>query len=173
MIVVNFFGAPGSGKTTAAMGLASLMKREQLNAEYVSEFAKEQVWAKSAHLLEEQNWIFANQNLRLGMMRGQVDFVSTDSPLPLSVFYVPEDYPPSFADFCLHSFARYENVNFFLRRSHSYSAVGRLQTEGQAVAMDARMHAFLIERQIPFIEIDANQAAPELLLARLREMGVA
>lgn len=173
MIVVNFFGAPGSGKTTAAMGLASRMKREQLNAEYVSEFAKEQVWAKSAHLLEEQNWVFANQNLRLGMMRGQVDFVATDSPLPLSVFYVPDHYPPSFADFCFHSFSRYDNVNFFLRRSHSYSAIGRLQTEVEAVAMDARMHAFLIQHQIPFIEIDASQADPDALLARLKSMGIA
>ena len=47
MIVVNFFGAPGSGKTTAALGIAGYLKRKHLNAEYVSEFAKDQVWIKS------------------------------------------------------------------------------------------------------------------------------
>jgi RecA/RadA recombinase len=173
MIVVNFFGAPGSGKTTAALGLAGRLKRAQMNAEYVSEFAKDQVWAKSAHLLQKQNWVFANQDLRLSMLRGQVDFVVTDSPLPLSVFYVPDDYPPSFSELCFHFFEQYENVNFFLRRSHDYSPIGRLQSEQEAIAMDARMHGFLITNGIPFEEIDAGDAEPDLLMERLRALGVA
>jgi hypothetical protein len=96
----------------------------------------------------------------------------TDSPLPLSVFYVPDDYPESFSDLCFHFFNRYNNVNFFLRRSHVYSPIGRLQNEQEAIAMDTRMRSFLITHNIPFEEIDAGDADPEVLMQRLRDMGV-
>ena len=39
--VINFFGAPGSGKSTIAAGLFFEMKMKQMNVELVTEFAKE------------------------------------------------------------------------------------------------------------------------------------
>lgn len=39
-IVVNLFGEPGAGKSTAAMDITARLKRKGINAEYVSEFAK-------------------------------------------------------------------------------------------------------------------------------------
>lgn len=170
MIVVNFFGAPGSGKTTAALGMAGYLKRRQLNAEYVSEFAKDQVWAKSDHMLQNQNWVFANQELRLSMLRKQVDFVATDSPLPLSVFYAPGGYPPAFKELCFYFYGQYQNVNFFLRRSHGYSPIGRLQDEAEAVEMEPRMRQFLVDNAIPFTELNDQESEPARIFERLASL---
>lgn len=172
MIVVNFFGAPGSGKTTAALGFAGLLKRKQHNAEYVSEFAKDQVWAKSNHMLLNQNWIFANQELKLSLLRQQVDIVATDSPLPLSVFYAPQDYPPSFGTLCFHFFKQYENVNIFLRRSHDYSGIGRIQDEPEAAAMEKSMREFLQSHGLVFTEFSADEAVPEHIYKHLVSQGL-
>lgn len=172
MIVVNFFGAPSAGKSATAMGLAGYLKRRQLNAEYVSEFAKDQVWSKSSHMLQNQNWVFANQELRLRMLRSEVDFAVVDSPLPLSVYYAPESYPPSFRELCFYFYEQYQNINFFLRRSHDFSPVGRLQNEDESLAMEPTMHSFLVDQGIPFTELSADEAAPEALYALLQRMGL-
>ena len=42
-IVVNLFGEPSAGKSTCAMDITAQLKRHGINAEYVSEFAKESV----------------------------------------------------------------------------------------------------------------------------------
>lgn len=172
MIVVNFFGAPGSGKTSAALGFAGLLKRRGHNAEYVSEFAKDQVWADSSHMLLNQNWVFANQELKLSLLRPQIDIVATDSPLPLSVFYAPKDYPESFSALCFHFFEQYQNVNIFLRRAHDYSGIGRIQSELEAAAMEESMRGFLESHAIPFCEVPSGEADPEGIYARLAAQGM-
>lgn len=172
MIVVNFFGAPGSGKSTAALSLAGLLKRSQVNAEYVPEFAKDQVWGGSVHMLKMQNWIFANQELRLRSLVGHADVVTTDSPLPLSFYYAPAEYPEAFGELCLHFFSQYENINFYLDRTHSYSPIGRIQTESEALEMGKTMKDFLDKHGISYEKVDADVATPEYILARLVELGV-
>jgi len=44
MKVINLFGGPGCGKSTAAAGLFHLMKSNHMSVELVNEFAKEIVW---------------------------------------------------------------------------------------------------------------------------------
>lgn len=163
MRVLNIFGAPGSGKSLAALGLVGWLKRMRWNAEYVPEFAKDQVWANSSHKLKMQNWIFANQEMRLRMLSSRIAFAVTDSPLPLSVFYEPDGYPSSFRSLVFYFFNEYDNVNVFLKRTHAYSTVGRMQNEAEAQQMELRMEAFLHEFDIPFIAMDAADASPENL----------
>ena len=43
-IVVNLFGEPSAGKSTCAMDITAQLKRHSINAEYVSEFAKDKVY---------------------------------------------------------------------------------------------------------------------------------
>ena len=44
MLVVNLFGAPGAGKSTGAAYIFSQLKMAGINAELVTEFAKDKVW---------------------------------------------------------------------------------------------------------------------------------
>lgn len=172
MKAINFFGAPGAGKSTAALGLASAMKRAWHNSEYVAEFAKDQVWADTAHLLKKQNWVLANQELRLSVLRGKIDYAVIDGPLLLSAFYAPEHYPKAFLDLCFYFFNSYDNINFFINRSHEYTGIGRLQNEAESDAIAERMKAFLISHSVPFIEVTAGESAPSAIYEQLQALGV-
>ena len=44
MLVVNLFGTPGAGKSTGAAYIFSNLKMRGINAELVTEFAKDMVW---------------------------------------------------------------------------------------------------------------------------------
>lgn len=87
MLVVNLFGAPGAGKSTGAAYIFSRMKLAGINAELVTEFAKDKVWEESKAVFENQAYIFGKQYFRISRVQGKVDVVITDSPILLSPFY--------------------------------------------------------------------------------------
>ena len=60
-IVINLFGEPSAGKSTAAMDITSRLKRSGINAEYVSEFAKDKVWEGNKEVFKNQAYIFGKQ----------------------------------------------------------------------------------------------------------------
>ena len=47
MILVNLYGAPGSGKSTGAAYIFSKLKMAGVDAELVTEFAKDKLWEES------------------------------------------------------------------------------------------------------------------------------
>ncbi len=114
MIVINFAGAPCAGKSTAAASLYAEMKKRYMNVELVTEFAKDMQWAQTKHLLNDQIYVFAQQNHRLWRLNDQVDYVITDAPLFLSCIYAPEDYPKSLTPFVLDMFNTYNNRVIYL-----------------------------------------------------------
>jgi ABC-type oligopeptide transport system ATPase subunit len=120
MLIINLWGAPGSGKSTTASGLFFLMKINKKKVELVTEFAKELVWEKRENMFGDQVSIFSEQNRRLCRLEDHnIDFAITDSPLPLPVFYQPQNYLPSFEQMVFEQFHRYNNLNYFLKRKHS------------------------------------------------------
>ncbi len=144
MKVINFFGGPGSGKSTAAAGLFYTMKKEKYNVELVTEFAKDLVYEENHKALSEQNYVFANQEYRLSKLKDKVDYVITDSPLILSLIYV-KDYPHSFHTFCVDMFDTYQNTNIVIKRNHDYVDIGRMQTETEAKELDRDILHYLRE----------------------------
>ena len=87
MILVNLFGAPGAGKSTGAAYIFSQLKMRGINAELVTEFAKDKVWEGSKAVFENQAYIFGKQYFRISRCADQVDVIVTDSPLLLSILY--------------------------------------------------------------------------------------
>jgi hypothetical protein len=170
--VINFFGAPGAGKSTAALGLAWQLKRRWVNAEYVPEFAKDLVWRGTAHLLQHQLYVFAEQQIRLATLEGKVDVAVCDSPLLLSSFYSPEDYPLPFKQAVFEFFDLYNNINIVVRRTNEYVAKGRLQDEAESDRLAVLMEQFLFETGVPFYVIHANDANPEHLVRWLVREGI-
>lgn len=51
-IVVNLFGEPSVGKSTCAMDITAQLKRHGINAEYVSEFAKDKVYENNGEVFK-------------------------------------------------------------------------------------------------------------------------
>ena len=77
MLVVNLFGAPGAGKSTGAAYIFSKLKMAGINAELVTEFAKDKVWEESKAVFQNQAYIFGKQYFRISRVQGKVDVVIT------------------------------------------------------------------------------------------------
>lgn len=87
MLVVNIYGAPGSGKSVAAAWIFTKLKMLDVKCELVTEFAKDMVWDNNSKALHNQAYIFGNQYYKLSKLEDEVDVAITDSPLALSVIY--------------------------------------------------------------------------------------
>lgn len=164
MLVINLWGAPGSGKSTTAHGLTFLLNINKWRTEYTSEYAKELVWDRRFDLLKNQNHVFEQQNLRLQrMLDHHMDAVITDSPLPLSVIYQPPGYLEGFESLVMDQFHRYNNINIFLTRKHSFEAIGRVHNERDSIELDTKIRHFLAQHQIPYMDFDANPKTPQAI----------
>ena len=71
-IVVNFFGGPSAGKTTAALMTTGLLKMSGINAEYVHEFAKDLVYENREDTLSIQPYVTAKQYKKIAILKDKV-----------------------------------------------------------------------------------------------------
>lgn len=158
MIVVNLFGVPGSGKSTGTAYIFAKLKMAGINAELVSEFAKDKVWEETKAVFENQAYIFGKQSFRLSRCKDKVDVIITDSPLPLSIFYNKNKdiYGASFDKSVMDVFNSYQNLNFLINRVKPYNPKGRFQTEEESNALKAPMIEFLKSQNIEYVEMDGN-----------------
>ena len=61
-LVVNLFGVPGAGKSTGAAYIFYRLKSAGVNAELVTEFAKDKVWEENDEVFKNQAYIFGKQS---------------------------------------------------------------------------------------------------------------
>ncbi len=145
-VIVNLYAGPGAGKTTCAWEIASRLKKENINTEYVSEYAKELVWEGNNQLLDgsykNQLHLFTEQNWRLERLVGKVEVVVTDSPILLSLIYCKESSPKLEA-MVLEAYRGYNNFNLFINRGEGFEQAGRIHTLGESCAIDKKIHAML------------------------------
>lgn len=148
------------------------MKKRWIDAEIVQEYAKELVMMGLASQLSNQKKIFTEQCDRLERNLGNTQVAISESPIILSSFYIPPDYPDSFFQMTFDFFHTFDNINFFINRSHSYSGNGRIQNEAQSDEIAKVMKQFLQLANIPYYEITASDANPRYLLYWLVHEGL-
>ena len=148
-ICVNLFAGAGAGKSTVASGVFTILKQHNVNAELITEYAKDKVWEGTLHLQRNDLEIFAEQLKRQFRVNGKVDVMITDSPIPLSSIYLQ---PPDelFNAIVMREFKKYNNMNFFIKRIKPYLKIGRAETEGGAKAIDRKVLEFLNHEQIQY-----------------------
>lgn len=140
MLLINLFGAPSSGKSTGAAYIFAKLKLKNINAELVTEFAKDKVWEESKEVFNNQAYIFGEQYFRVSRCQNKVDVIITDSPLLLSAFYnTNATLGEKFEELVLEVANSYDALNFFLIRDKRYNPNGRLQTEEQSTAISESM----------------------------------
>lgn len=161
--VINLFAGPGAGKSTTAAGLFYLMKLKGLNVELVTEYAKDIVYEEHLSRLEDQMYIFAKQQRRISRLKDKVDYIITDSPLPLSILY-NKNLSENFNKVVMESFNSYENINVFIGRVKEYKEVSRTQTENQAKELDTELQILLKKLKISYFIIDGDKDASGFLL---------
>ena len=149
MIVLNFFGPPGCGKSTGAARVFTCLKSNNINAELVTEFCKDQVYEENKAVFEDQVYILGQQNFRLSRIDRKVEIAVTDSPILLSIFY-DKNSPDSFKPFVKDLFDTYNNINIWVERDKPYNPSGRFQTEEESDALSIEMKKKLSELGVNF-----------------------
>jgi hypothetical protein len=167
MLVINLFGGPGSGKSTLQAGLFYEMRRQGLNVEHVSEFAKDLVWEERYNAFTDQLYIVANHHRKLHLLDGKVDYVIMDSPILLTNLYMyqdPRPYVHKLHDMVVDIHFMYNNFNIFLNRKHSYVELGRNQTETEADIISKNTRQLLEDVKDNFVVYDSVSTRPSDIL---------
>ena len=162
--VVNLYGGPGAGKSTAALQLVAELKKRGINADYVSEYAKELVYIKNFSKLDgsiqNQREIFHEQKSRLDLTLQGVDIAVTDAPLLLNAIYL-KDKSDSYTQNVLKQYNKYNNFNILIERDFSvgFESEGRIHNLEESIEKDAEIASMLYENKIPFQRFDRNHIA--------------
>lgn len=160
--VINFFGAPGSGKSTLSSGLFHNLKvKAAVTCELVTEYSKELVWEQRSRTFRDQLYISAKQNHRLMMLKEQVEVIVTDSPLLQGLIYDKTEYP-AFPEMIAQAFNSYNNINFLVYRNKKYSHVGRNQSETESDSLATEIKKLLQQYEVGYTEIPSDISIAKL-----------
>ena len=171
-LVINILGGPGVGKTTLASELFTSLKKRGKDVEIVSEFAKELVWEKRQEAFGDRLYMHAEQNHRLLMMKGELDYIITDSPLILTSvynrYYLEDVFPSSYNNMIdevvTETWKMYRNVTFLLEREGDYDTNGRRENSKEANDIDKAIHEYIKKNRLEVhILKDRDGAVDEIL----------
>lgn len=165
-LIINLFAGPGAGKSTGAAWIFSRLKAKGIDAEYVTEFAKDKVWEDNKAAFKCQFYITGKQAFRISRCFDKVEVIITDSPIALGAMYT-EDEPLKAA--AVYEFNKYKmyNFNIFLKRTKEYNPNGRNQTESESKEIDILTKEFLNKNDIAFEEYDASPEGYDALVERV------
>ena len=173
MVLINLFGEPGAGKSTGAAYIFSALKMHGINAELVTEYAKDKVWEENTAVFKNQAYIFGKQFFKISRCEGKVDVIITDSPLPLSIIYNQNaNLTENFNQTVMDVFNSYNNINFLVRRTKPYNPSGRHQDEQGALELKDDICSMLHNRNIQYScitgDIDGYNTAVESIMKILK-----
>ena len=171
-LVINLFGAPGAGKSTGAAMIFAELKKRGVNAELVTEFAKDKTWEHNAMALGCQEYVFGKQSYRLARCKADVDVIVTDSPLPLSLLYTSDPAliaDDAFQKVVMNVFNSYNNLSYFVNRVKPYNPKGRNQTEAESDALAAPLKKLINENDISCVEINGDDEGYAAVVAEVVE----
>lgn len=154
------------------MDITSRLKRKGINAEYVSEFAKDKVYENNSEVFKHQEYMFGKQSFKMGRVKDKVQVMVVDSPLILCAVYnqdpvLGEDFNKT----VFNVFNSYNNKNYLLLRNHPYKREGRFQNEKEAEEVRDKIINKLVEFNIKYelilsseenCECIANKIAKEI-----------
>ncbi len=161
-IVINLFGEPSAGKSTCAMDITSKLKRKGINAEYVSEFAKDKVYENNGEVFKHQEYLFGKQSFKMGRVRDKVQVMIVDSPLLLCAVYNNDNIlGVEFNKTVLNVFNSYDNRNYLLKRKHTYENEGRFQDEAESLEVRKEIINKLNEFEIEYSTVVSSEKTCE------------
>lgn len=167
-IVINLFGEPSAGKSTSAMDITARLKRKGINAEYVSEFAKDKVYENNSEVFKHQEYLFGKQSFKMGRVRDKVQVIVTDSPLILNIIYNQNTVLGNeFNNTVLNVYNSYNNRNYLLTRSHPYENEGRFQNEEEAQEVRNQIIERMKEFDIDYTLIVSSEENCECIANRI------
>lgn len=171
--IINCYGGPGTGKSTSAAFLYYLLKSQGKNVELVREYVKDWAWEKRHVGTYDQIYLLGKQSRRESMLYGKVDWIVTDSPVLMGMYYAQLYCPLSVSEGVRTlTLAYYRQAaedghvhrHVFLKRSKEYVAAGRYQTEEEARGVDQGVRRMLTDLRFPMLESDTDEASLKTML---------
>jgi nicotinamide riboside kinase len=159
-IIINLYGGPGSGKSTSAAYLYYVLKAAGKNVELVREYVKDWAWEERKISNYDQIYFLGKQVRRESLLYGKVDYVVTDSPVMMNLYYAQRYCPLSLAEgirsstlsfYRLAAEDGHRHVHILLQRNKPYKSEGRYQTEAEAVEIDQGLNRLLADLKIPLM----------------------
>lgn len=149
---VNFFGGPGSGKSTTAARTFSELKTKGFSVEYVREYIKD--WAYIGRTANDfdQVYVTAKQmQAEYTVLSRGVDVVICECPVLMNCVYADKiNFPgtPELISLCKKFESAFPSLNIFLQRNHPYQEWGRFENEQEANQMAIAIKSFM-DRHCP------------------------
>lgn len=175
-LYINIFGSPGSGKSTFAAELFSVMKKTcgNLTIEYVNEFAKQFCFDDRKNPIFDnplnQLYIGVNQFYNIYRLDGKIDVVITDSPFMMSCIYNNSPLLSFHYDAMVKNiFCNYENLNVMLKlQNFDYQQSGRNESKSESLQLEKRLIDLLDKNSIPYIETRDCKKIIELAINKIK-----
>jgi nicotinamide riboside kinase len=177
---VNLLGGPGSGKSTTAAWLFSVLKENQISVELVTEYVKSWACQKRQVTSFDQVYFLGKQmQYEYRFLNAGVKNIVTDSPVFLSAIYSEVYYKElNISKPILELVDAYEkqfpSVNIFLNRKNKpYVQEGRYQNYEQAKKVDELIRQNLFYRpdwKTHFIDYDDRAEIMRVLADYIPEL---
>ncbi len=163
-IVINFFAAPGVGKSTNSARLFTMLKDDKISCELVPEFAKDLTWEENYNALKCQLYVSGEQLYRIERLSSKVDFIITDSPFVLGAIYGNDSWymQEHLNEYLKLKHLSMKTINVFLHRKKDYVQIGRTQTLEESNEIQERIYKLFTDlnvrdnRKNLYIEIDGD-----------------
>lgn len=168
-LVVNLHGGPGTGKSTTAALVFAKLKQQGVNAELVTEFAKDLAW-EDRSVIRCRPFVFGEQLWRIERLLGHVDVVVTDSPLLMDLVY-SDHYGPHWVEVVVAEHRKLDTLDIFINRdteAHPYNPKGRWQSLADALELDFDIRDLLIARAPDYHTIQVGDADTVIRLIQAR-----
>jgi len=128
--IINFFGAPGVGKSTVAAEIFSQLKKRGFDVALVTEFANFKINEKSFKAVQNQYYVTSKQLYNQEVFEDKYSIIVTDSPILLSFVYSNNSIADKkFNEFILEKFKEKENFNFLL--NHDIVTLDKFSMNGR------------------------------------------
>jgi hypothetical protein len=174
--IINLYGGPGTGKSTSAALLFYLLKNQKADVELVREYVKDWAWEGRKISTYDQLYFLGKQVRKESMLYGKVDWIVTDAPIMLSIYYAMEYCPVGVSEAVRAATLAYyrqaaedghKHVHVFLKRTKPYNPKGRFQNEAQAKDIDVHLRRMLDQLKFPYKECETDEASLRTLLGEL------
>lgn len=163
-IIISLYGGPCAGKSTACAGLFYELKKLGYEVEMALEYAKEYVYDEAYSVLNDQLYLFGEQYHRTQRLIGKVDFIITDSPFLLNIYYDHNNNPKIFYDLIAYKYNEFFHKDYFIERNiNNFTENGRVHTLEQSLEIDGILRGILDNYNIPYKDIKQDGCVQSIL----------
>lgn len=166
-LVINLFGVPGAGKSTGATYIFSKLKMNNLNAELITEYAKDKCYEGATQIMENQFYISAKQYHKFFRIKNSVDIIVTDSPLLLGSLYNKQHViRDDLNNILIKLFFADDhiNMNYFIKRVKPFNTSGRFHNENESDLLVKPLQNMLSIYNVEFVEINGDENGYDIIV---------